>query len=136
MLFEPAALLEPTFRLDQPELERIRRDQQMMLDGGIARLSRARLFELGSNFHETVIGFSGNRFMLEAIKRVNAMRRLLETRAHFDRARIVGQCREHLHLLALLERGARDEAARFMKRHLDVVRAIKTEGTPAVRAHL
>jgi DNA-binding GntR family transcriptional regulator len=126
MLFEPAALLEPGFRLVGSEVERIRRDQQMLLDGGVQRLSRARLFELGSDFHNTVIGFSNNRFMIDAIHRVNAMRRLLEYRAHYDRERIAGQCREHLHLLDLLEQGARKDAAEFMRRHLDVVREQKT----------
>ncbi|MGH8619474.1 MAG: GntR family transcriptional regulator [Burkholderiales bacterium] len=137
MLFEPAALLEPGFRIVKNEFDRIRRDQQMLLDGGIARLSRAKLFELGSDFHETLMGFSGNRFMTDAIKRVNGMRRLLEYRAHYDRERFAGQCREHLQLLELLERGSREDAARFLKRHLDVVRAIKTEGAaPQVRAQL
>lgn len=131
MMFEPAALLEPAFRIDRGELERIRRDQQMLLDGGAQRLSRPRLFELGSDFHETLMSFSGNRFVVEAIKRVNAMRRLLEYRAHYDRSRILGQCREHLHLLDLLEHGDRQDAARYLRKHLDVVRAIKTEDAGA-----
>jgi DNA-binding GntR family transcriptional regulator len=128
MLFEPAALLEPGFRLIDSEVERVRRDQQMLLDGGVHCLSRARLFELGSDFHNTVIGFSNNRFMTDAIQRVNATRRLLEYRAHYDRERIAGQCREHLHLLDLLEQGSRKQAAEFMRKHLDVVRAQKTGG--------
>lgn len=127
MLFEPAALLEPTFRIDKAEFDRIRRDQQMLLDGGIARLSRAQLFKMGSDFHETLMGFSRNRFMIDAICRVNTMRRLLEYRAHYDRERIVGQCREHLHLLDLLQQDTRENAARYLRKHLDVVRAIKTE---------
>jgi DNA-binding GntR family transcriptional regulator len=133
MLFEPAALLEPGFRIDKPELERIRRDQQMLLDGSVNRLSRAKLFEIGSDFHETLMRFAGNRFMLDAIKRVNAMRRLLEYRAHYDRERCADQCREHLHLLDLLERGAREEAARYLRKHLDIVRAIKTENAESAR---
>jgi DNA-binding GntR family transcriptional regulator len=127
MLFEPAALLEPGFRIVKPELERVRRDQQMLLDGGVNKVSRSKLFEIGSDFHETLMRFSGNRFMQDAIKRVNAMRRLLEYRAHYDRERITGQCREHLHLLDLLEQGAQEEAAHYLRKHLEVVRAIKTE---------
>lgn len=126
MLFEPAALLEPTFRIDRAEFERIRRDQQMLLDGGVMRLSRAQLFHMGSDFHETLMGFSRNRFMIDAIKRVNTMRRLLEYRAHYDRERFAGQCREHLHLLNLLKQDTRENAARYLRKHLDVVRAIKT----------
>lgn len=127
MLFEPAALLEPGFRIDQAEFERIRSDQQMLLDGGIARLSRAQLFRMGSDFHETLMGFSRNRFMIDAIRRVNTLRRLLEYRAHYDRERFAGQCREHLQLLDLLQQGTRENAARYLRKHLDVVRAIKTE---------
>lgn len=125
MLFEPGALLEPGFRIDRAEFERIRRDQRMLLDGGVRRLSRAKLFELGSDFHETLMSFSGNRFVVDAIRRVNAMRRLLEYRAHWDRDRFASQCREHLHLLELLEHGSREDAAAYLRRHLDVVRAIK-----------
>ena len=127
MLIEPAALLEPGFRTNLAEIARLRRDQQLLLDGGFTKFSRVRLFEMGSDFHETIVGFSGNRFMLDALKRVNHTRRLLEYRAHLDRSRLIGQCREHLRLLDLLEQGARVEAARFLKRHLDVVRVIKTE---------
>lgn len=127
MLIEPAALLEPGFRIDPAEIARCRRDQEMLLAGGISKVSRARLFEIGSDFHETIVGFSGNHFMLDSLRRLNRTRRLLEYRAHLDRSRLIGQCREHLHLLDLLEHGAREDAARFLKRHLDVVRAIKTE---------
>ncbi|MCC7485968.1 MAG: GntR family transcriptional regulator [Burkholderiales bacterium] len=127
MLLEPAALLEPGFRVVPAELERVRRDQRMLLDGGILRLSRARLFEIGSDFHETIAGFSGNRFIVEAIRRLNATRRLLEYRAKYDRERLAGQCREHLFLVDLLRRGDREDAARFLRKHLDIVRALKTE---------
>jgi DNA-binding GntR family transcriptional regulator len=127
MLLEPAALLEPGFRIVASELDRVRGEQQMLLDGGIHRLSRARLFEIGSDFHETIVGFSGNRFMVEAVRRVNATRRLLEYRAKYDRERLAGQCREHLRLLELLQHGTREEASRYLRRHLDVVRALKTE---------
>jgi|OpeIllAssembly_1097287.scaffolds.fasta_scaffold84043_2 DNA-binding GntR family transcriptional regulator len=126
MLLEPAAILEPGFRTDVAELERLRRDQRMLLDGGFLRLPRSRLFEIGSDFHETIVSFSGNRFMLDALKRLNDMRRLLEYRAHLDRARLLGQCREHLRLLDLIESGKLQEASRFLRRHLDVVRTIKT----------
>ncbi|MCW5605790.1 MAG: GntR family transcriptional regulator [Burkholderiales bacterium] len=127
MMFEPAALLEPGFRVVRPELERIRRDQQMLLDGGVHRLPRSRLFEMGSDFHETLMGFSGNRFVVDAIRRVNGMRRLLEYRAKCDRGRFMEQCREHLRLLDLLEHGSREDAARYLRRHLDVARVKKTE---------
>jgi len=68
----------------------MRSDQQMLIDGGVNRLSRAKLFEMGSDFHETLMSFWQNRFIVDAVKRVNAMRRLLEYRAHCDRERLAG----------------------------------------------
>ncbi len=130
MALEPAALLEPGFRIDPEEMARCRREQEMLLAGGFMKVSSARLFEIGSNFHETIVSFSGNRFMLDSLRRLNSMRRLLEYRAHIDRARLVGQCRQHLQLLDLLEQGQIEQAAGFLRQHLDAVRAIKTERGP------
>lgn len=126
MMIEPAALLEPGFRVNRAELDRLRRDQRMLLDAGVHKLSRSALFEMGSDFHETLMGFSGNRFIIDTIRRVNSMRRLLEYRAKYDRERFAQQCCEHLHLLDLLENGSREDAACYLRRHLDVVRASKT----------
>jgi DNA-binding GntR family transcriptional regulator len=126
MTLEPAALLEPDFRPDPDAMARCRREQEMLLAGDFMKASSARLFEIGSSFHETIVGFSGNRFMLDALRRLNSMRRLLEYRAHVDRARLVDQCREHLQLLDLLEQGQIEQAARFLRQHLDLARKIKT----------
>jgi DNA-binding GntR family transcriptional regulator len=44
------------------------------------------------------------------------------------------QCREHLHLLDLPEHGSREDAAASLRRHLDVMRAIKVAACAAHRA--
>lgn len=127
---EAGALLEPTFRINEAEFEALRREQQAMLDGNILKLSRVQLFEIGSRFHETVVAWSRNRFFLDAIRRQNQLRRLIEYRAHLDRSRLTRQCQEHLKLLDLIRSGDKEAAAAFIKRHLDVVRSIKTGGAP------
>ena len=134
MVIEPAAVLEPTFRINTAEFKRCRRQQQAMLDGDILRLSRVQLFQIGSEFHEMIVACSGNQFLLDAIKRQNQLRRLIEYRAHLDRSRLSRQCREHLELLDLLEAGNREDAAAFIRRHLDVVRSIKTGSTPGAKS--
>ena len=42
------------------------------------RYSDAQIFDIGCEFHETIVGGSGNPFLLDGIRRVNSLRRLLE----------------------------------------------------------
>lgn len=126
MIIEPAALLEPGYRVDREAFARIRREQQAMLDGDLARLTRDQVFRVGSAFHETIVAGSGNRFLADAMRRQNQLRRLIEYGGNSDRSRLVRQCEEHLRLLDLIEAGRRKAAADFLREHLDVVREIKT----------
>jgi DNA-binding GntR family transcriptional regulator len=126
MIIEPAAVLEPTFEVNADAFARVRREQQAMLSGDMMRVSRARVFQIGAAFHETIVACSGNQFLLDAIRRQNQLRRLIEYKGNVDRSRLVKQCQEHLKLLELLESGDRKAAAAFLRRHLDVVRSIKT----------
>ena len=131
MIIEPAALLEPTFRIDKTAFARVRREQQQLLDGGIEKWPGSELFRVGSEFHETLVACSNNRFLIDALRGVNQLRRVLEYRSHFssvkERAvRLHKQCAEHLMLLDLLESGERIEAAHALRHHLDVVGVIKT----------
>ena len=123
---EPAALMEPTYRIDQAAFARARARMQALLDGQIHELSAAELFQIGSEFHEMIVGCSGNPFFLEALRRQNRLRRLIEYRAMVDTGRFLRAAREHLELLDRLEAGERADAARFLRRHLSVVRRLKT----------
>jgi len=127
MVVEPAGILEPTFSLDRTVLERLRREQMQMLDGGIEKWSRSEIFQAGVNLHEAVAQWSGNRFFVDAIKNVNRLRRVLEYKKNFDRSRMRQQCEEHLILLDLLERGERMEASYFLREHLNTARKIKAD---------
>jgi DNA-binding GntR family transcriptional regulator len=127
MIIEPAALLEPTFRVDKAAFERARREQLAMLDGGIRKWPRSELFRVGAEFHETLVACANNAYLLEALRNLNQQRRLLEYRANVDRSRFATQCEEHLALLDLIEAGDRMEAAHRLRQHLDVVRAVKLQ---------
>jgi DNA-binding GntR family transcriptional regulator len=115
---ETEALLQPGYCFVPSELERLRAAQKRLLDGGIGKLPRTGLFEINAGFHETLVAWSGNRFFLDAIRRVNRLRRLIEFRATADRSRLDQQCREHLALLDLIERGDMLLAADFLRRHI------------------
>jgi len=123
-VIEPAALRQPGYQLPAEVIARLRQQQQDLLDNN-SRYSDAELFEIGSQFHETIVGASGNPFLLDAIRRINALRRLLEYRAKRSRDKIARQFREHLQLLALIEAGKLEQAARAMERHLVIARKVK-----------
>ncbi len=125
MIIEPAALLEPTFKVDKAAFARVRRDQQAMLDGGIEKWPLGELFRAGADFHEALVASANNSFLLEALRNLNQLRRLVEYRVNVDRTRLYRQCKEHLMLLDLVEGGDRVEASHKLRQHLDVARSLK-----------
>ncbi|MDX3644926.1 GntR family transcriptional regulator [Streptomyces sp. MB09-02B] len=126
MIVEPAALLEPGFTVDAGAFARHRQQQEALLQGDILLLPRAELFEANASFHEMLVGCSGNPFLLDAVRRQNRLRRLIEYRHQVDRSRLAQQAREHLRLLDLVEEGDLAAASAFLHGHLDRVRSIKT----------
>lgn len=118
MAIEPAAMLEPSFEIDRSALAGLRRTQERMLEGGVNSMPQEQLLQNGADFHEEICRMSNNPFFLDALQRVNRMRRLMEYRARIDRERLSVQCGQHLEMLDLLERGEVVEASYFMRRHL------------------
>ncbi|UUU36059.1 GntR family transcriptional regulator [Streptomyces sp. CA-210063] len=130
MIVEPAALLEPGFTVDAAAFARHRQQQEALLHGDILLLPRAELFQVNASFHEMLVGCSGNPFLLDAVRRQNRLRRLIEYRHQLDRSRLTQQAREHLRLLDLVENGDLKEASAFLHEHLNKVRSIKTGASP------
>ncbi|CAN7718710.1 GntR family transcriptional regulator [Aminobacter sp. LjRoot7] len=121
MALEPAALLEPGYDLDPMEAARCREVEEFMLAGGTAKMSPEELYDRGVRFHETIVGASGNPFFLDALRRVNSVRRLLAYRSMGNRDRYVEQARDHLEILRLLEEGRNEEASWALRSHLGKV---------------
>ncbi|WP_204985754.1 GntR family transcriptional regulator [Microvirga pakistanensis] len=119
LALEPAALLEPTYRLDRDIAARCREAELRLLGGAIETDSADALHERGVRFHEAIIGASGNPFFLEAVRRINRVRRLLSYRSMVDRKRYRKQCEEHLQILDLLERERNEDASQALRRHLE-----------------
>lgn len=122
---EPAALLEPGYRLAPEVIERCRAAELHLLDGGIETDSADQLHERGVHYHESLVAASGNPFYIDTIRRVNRVRRLLSYRSMQSRARYVEHCKQHLHVLELLERERNEEAAAMLREHLEhTIRAL------------
>ncbi len=118
LLIEPAALLEPGYRLDPATAARLRAEQEAMLAGGWRDFSSAETHRINAEFHEGIVGGSGNPFLIDALRRVNRTRRLIEYRIHVDRSRLVRISEEHLQILGLVEAGSLEEASAFLRVHL------------------
>ncbi len=118
LALEPAALLEPGYQLDPQVLARCRAAEVHLLEGGIETDTADQLHDRGVHFHESLVAASGNAFFIDTIRRVNRVRRLLSYRSMQDRQRYPEHCRQHLHLLDLLEQGRHADAAATMREHL------------------
>lgn len=125
-VIEPAALLSNKFAFVPTELEELRRQQIFMAEGGHREMTPAEWVDLNARFHETLARWSGNRFMLQTLKRVNQLRKVVEYRVVASnpvlRAR---QASEHLRILDAIEHGDRETAAKLLGRHLDDARKAK-----------
>jgi DNA-binding GntR family transcriptional regulator len=130
MIIEPAAILEPGYEIDPAELDKCKREQLLLLEGGVERCSPAELFRAGVHFHETIVAGAHNRFLLESLRSINQMRRVVEYGTRLDKARLQRQCEEHLALIDLLARNERMEAAQYLRQHLNTARITKLGGQP------
>ncbi|WP_321871570.1 GntR family transcriptional regulator [Paraburkholderia tropica] len=118
LLIEAAGIMEPTFRLDREGLLRCRAQQEELANGGARTASPAALFDANSRLHETIAACSGNSFILDGLRRLDRLRRLMEYRKTVDRDQAERRCREHLTLIDLLLADQREAAADFMRLHL------------------
>lgn len=120
---EPGAILGPSFVVDSSELRQLRREQQRIVDGGFKTMTPIELFEANSHFHETLAEWANNRFVLQSVRRINQLRRLVEYRqASSKRGPRQTQASEHLSILDAIERHDFAQAASLMRAHLDGAR--------------
>ncbi|MBP0445088.1 GntR family transcriptional regulator [Roseomonas sp. SSH11] len=123
---EPAALLEPGFALAAPVLERLRQEQEDLLQRADTSPDPREVFEANAGFHLALLEASNNRFFADAGRRMTRLRRvatyyLIST----DRARLPTQSREHLAILERIDAGDQVGAAALLTRHLDDQHATK-----------
>ncbi|MEI6874597.1 MAG: GntR family transcriptional regulator [Spirochaetota bacterium] len=119
-LIEPSGLLMATFAADPERLALLRERQEGIREGGYLTMTARELFEANTEFHETLAAWSGNRFILESLVRIDMLRRLVEYRqARGDRQPRRDQASEHIEILDALEGGDREGAAAQLRQHLE-----------------
>ena len=118
-VLEPSGILLPTFRPDVKALERLRAAHLALLARTDAA-SGPHLFDLDTEFHETIASFTGNAFFVQAIQQQNRLRRLIEYRGYTNRRRVRSWLREHLAIIDALKAGKVGRASQLMTRHLEM----------------
>jgi DNA-binding GntR family transcriptional regulator len=122
LILEPSGLLLPTFRIVKTELMRTRDRQQELFASSGRGPSPREVFQTDASFHELLGSFSGNSFVLAAIRQQNRLRRLLEYDSYPNAARIRAWCSEHVSVIDALIVGDRHMAARYLAQHLENAR--------------
>ncbi|MDN6324508.1 MAG: GntR family transcriptional regulator [Corynebacterium sp.] len=118
LIVEPAALLEPGYRVDVAELTARRAEQVALADGRAAQVSVPELFDLNSRFHEVLVAGAHNPFLVDSVARVNRLRRLQEYRRTLRPARAQVRCAEHVAIADLVLDGRLSEASALLGEHL------------------
>jgi len=125
---EPTGILSASFHADPAELAQLHREQEFIVAGGFRSMTPIELFEANSRFHELIAAWSGNRFILQSVKRVNQLRRLIEYRQASKRNPRQTQAQEHLQILDAIAKHDYMAAAALMRGHLDGARRAKVYG--------
>lgn len=127
---EPFGVLLPSFEADPAQLQALIKEQRLLAGG--ERATPIELFEANCRFHETLAAWSGNRFVLQSLQRINSLRRLVEYQMIRKLSPRVG---EHIQILDAIARQDLPGAASMLRTHLDAARLWKRrERTPFRRA--
>jgi len=117
MALEPAGLIDPAFRADEPALRALRAEILAIIQDRSA--TSATIFALGLRFHDLLMRQSRNGLLIEALSRINRLRRLAGYSRNLDIARLKARSAEHVALLDLVLAGKRRQAARHLRRHIE-----------------
>lgn len=120
---ECAALRSPMFHADPQQLAPVRRAHERVLStilDGKTLTGGDEWFRVNASFHEGLAACSGNRFLADAVRQQNNLRRLQES-AGFEQLpgeRLEQSCREHLAILDAVEAGEIEWAEALLRQHL------------------
>lgn len=120
LVIECGALREPNFKVDPEQLASLRAVHLAMIESPPPSIDRDQWFSMNAQFHETLVAWSGNRFLVQAIKQQNNVRRMTEYASFetIDVTRVQSSCSAHLAILDALAEGEIDFADALLRRHL------------------
>lgn len=119
-IVECGALLTSGYNPDPTQLDALIRKQGEFMERPIAKIQRADWFDANAAFHETIVSWSGNRFLVQSVRRQNSLRRMTELRdfSHLSEQRLHEACADHLGILKEIGRGDYAFASALLGRHI------------------
>lgn len=119
-IIECGAVMEDTFRVDMDMLLALESEQTALLNAPLASIEGSAWFEANARFHETVVSWANNRFLEQAIRRQNSLRRMTEYAefAELSEAGVRKAARDHLAILEAIKSDDRKLASAILFRHL------------------
>jgi hypothetical protein len=116
--WKPSGILLGSFRVDPAALERLHALHLSLLSRA-ETASGPHLFDLDTEFHETIASFTNNGFFIQAIQQQNRLRRLMEYRGYENRRRVRIWVKEHLAIIEALKVSKYGRASQLMHEHLE-----------------
>lgn len=110
LIFEPAGLLEPTWKLDTEQFVLCQNQHIQAIDTPDT-VSASKLFTLSATFHELLASCSGNRFLLSTMQQHNRLRKATDLISMHIQSSVVKSCQRRLEIIELLLRGENQTAA-------------------------
>lgn len=119
-IIECGAVMEDTFRVNADELDALLREQTALINAALDTIEGSAWFEANARFHETVVSWSHNRFLVQSIRRQNSLRRMTEYAefAELSEAGVRKAARDHIAILEALREDDRKLASAILFRHL------------------
>jgi DNA-binding GntR family transcriptional regulator len=118
LILEPEALLSPNFNADPQRLALLRSAMQTLLSSPVEHFDIQQFRELDISFHELLGQSCGNRFIGDALLQHQSLRRLPNLLPTVSVHRLQEALREHLQIIAHIERGQLEIAADLLRLHL------------------
>lgn len=127
LTLEPEALLSPNFNADPQRLSLLRGGMETLLARPVEDFDIQQFRELDISFHELIGQSCGNRFIGDALLQHQSLRRLPNLLPTVSVHRLQEALREHLQIIAQIERGQMEIAADLMRLHLRLSAALRPQ---------
>ncbi|MBW3695308.1 GntR family transcriptional regulator [Vibrio sp. T187] len=118
LIFEPAGLREPTWKLDRPALERCRARHIQAIEEPHS-ISASHLFSLSAEFHELLASCSGNRFLLSVMQQHNRLRKATDLVSMHIQSSVSKSCQRRLDIIEMVLAGDNSSAATKLSQLLE-----------------
>ncbi|WP_243977107.1 FCD domain-containing protein [Vibrio natriegens] len=110
LIFEPAGLLEPSWKLDRDTLETLL-DRHLQAIAEPQSVTASQLFNLSAEFHELLAACSGNRFLLSIMQQHNRLRKATDLVSMHIQSSVTTSCQRRVEIIELLLKGNNAQAA-------------------------